>query len=230
MNDDNICIIVAVTIIILLLIGSGCGCYCMSCSNKDSFADVVKPTDNTLTNTLINNTPYNSLYTSPESGYIYTQPPGDVRAQEFAGTGQGTSGEFFPIQGRAAGVFMKNSGKNNSGLPSVDPGVIGGNFNYTGQMYNSSWIGFNNFGAPFSEDNSYLISGANQRVANSGQQSIYPAQQWLPHVQKDSVGFVTQDSDSMVPYGTSSIESSPGGKRFLQSKMVPNWKKIIGSF
>lgn len=174
---------------------------------------------------------YNSLYTSPESGYIYTQPPGDVRAQDFAGTGQGTSGEFFPIQGRAAGIFMKNSAYSNKTIPSLDPGIISGYPNYTGQTYNSSWIGFNDFGYPFSKSNgitdSYLVTGANERVLNSGQQGSLPVQDWLPKLAKDQYNFATQGSDAMVTCGSMNVNSCKGGKRFLDDKMKPQWKKII---
>lgn len=226
MNDnDTVMVFIAVIILFLFIGGCGGGCYYYS-SKKccDDFTNIESSSG-------YSSPLYNSLYTSPESGYIYTQPPGDVKAQEFAGSGQGTSGEFFPIQGRAAGTFMKNSANSNLSLPSLDEGVIGGQPNYTEQTFSSRWIGFNNFGSPFSDQNtysdSYLIDGGNQRVLNSGQKGDLPAQDWFPIVQKDSMGFATQASDAMVPYGTLSVNKSPGGRRFLKSKMSPRWKTVI---
>jgi hypothetical protein len=195
---------------------------------------------------------YNPLYVSPDDSlpgsYIYTQSMGDTKAQAAGDSGQGTNGGFLPLQGIGAGVFMKNSSNQNLSLMSPNPGLIGGQPNYTDQQFSSAWIGFNNFGTPFQNErgpeindkdytDSYLIDGANQRVTNSGQKSTnLECQEWDPKVKKDSKGFCTQSSDAVVDCdaGTEENENNnldicmkQGSIRFLESKMLPQWMKVL---
>jgi hypothetical protein len=115
---------------------------------------------------------YNALYTNR---YQYTQPPGDVKAQQYAGSGEGTKGAYFPLQGVGAGVHMMNSTPDNSTKQSMFPGIISGGPNIEKKPITTDWIGFNSF--PYSQMpenaqnvyNSYLITGANERVCNPGQ-------------------------------------------------------------
>jgi hypothetical protein len=193
------------------------------------------------------NSQYNALYTSPDlhefGSYLYTQPPGDPEAQAMGQSGQGTSGEFLPLQGIGAGVYMKNSSKDNKAIPSPNVGQIGGQPNYTTQQYSSRWNGFNDFGAPFDTQsgpeifdsnytNSYLISGTNERVTNSGQRSDSTrCQDWYPVLQKDSAGFCVQGSDAMVdcvdPDRNVLTCDGQGAKRFLDSKMKTRWERLL---
>jgi hypothetical protein len=183
---------------------------------------------------------YNPLYTSPDirspGSFIYTQPMGDVDASAYASASEGTSGGFLPLQGRAAGVFMKNSSAENLALPSKDIGNIGGFPNYTGNTQTSRMTaGFNDIGAPFQDSpgiedkdfsNSYLLDGANRRVCNSGQKCPnLPAQDWWPTVKKEPNGFALQASDAMVFNDPNDPE--PGIQRFLRSKFTPQWKSIF---
>lgn len=236
--------IVFFIIIIILIISFGCWKYC----NNEQFESIMNniSTDSGLL--------YNPLYTSPNiispGSFIYTQPQGDTNAANYGKAIQGTSGSFLPLQGRAAGVFMKNSGNDNTALPSKDKGNIGGYPNYTDQVQTSRvTAGFNNFGAPFEmekgpqlEDkdysNSYLIDGANQRTCNSGQKCPnLPAQDWWPTIKKGNSGFATQASDAMVEcemdsptgMGSKSIQEckGKGAERFLKSKYEPRWLSVF---
>ncbi len=185
---------------------------------------------------------YNALYTSPDpqspGSFMYTQPPGDVDAQMFGSSGQGTSGGFLPLQGRATGTFMKNSSTDNLSLPSPIKGKIGGGENYMKQQFSSRWNGFNNFGSPFSlqkgpaindenYSNSYLIDGGNMRVMNSGQKGQLPCQYWWPTVKKGVHGFCTQGSDAIVTCETRDIAKCRDGDRFLKDKFRARWKKVV---
>lgn len=238
-NSDCCAIIFIIIFFIIMLSLIGCGCAYRY--NPDTFANTFGMTPKGIN---LDSRPYNALYTSPDysspGSFMYTQPPGDTNAQQYGRSGQGTNGEFFPIQGRAAGTFMQNSAQNNLTLPSSNVGKIGGGENYTKQQFSSRWNGFNNFGSPFSlqrgpaiendkYSNSYLIDGANQRVLNSGQKGNLPAQQWWPTVKKGSHGFCTQDSDAMVPCSSRTISSckGQGGERFVKNKFRPQWKKVI---
>lgn len=183
---------------------------------------------------------YNSAYTSPDlsmnGSFLYTQPPGDVRAQEFGRSGQGTSGSFFPIQGNGAPTYMKNSAPNNLAIPSPDPGQIGGQDNYTTKLFTTGMNGFQNFGSPFAfqrgpqvfEDNysnSYLITGGNQRVRNPGESRrgnlALECGSWWPTV-----------GGSNCVNGNSDLPDCKEGNvekcvRFLQEKMTPEWMKVV---
>lgn len=229
-SDSDCCVIIFFVIFLLVLLSLiGCGCK----KYYDTFA-------NTSNEKSERN--YNALYTSPNQNirgsYLYTQPPGDTAAQNFGRSGQGTSGEFFPIQGRAAGTFMKNSSLDNLAIPSSRSGKIGGQDNYTTQEFSSRWVGFNNFGSPFSLQrgpavenenfsNSYLINGGNQRVNNSGQKGKLPCQNWWPSVQRDSKGFCTQGSDAIVSCSSRNIDDCQDGNRFLKEKNEARWRKVI---
>jgi hypothetical protein len=183
---------------------------------------------------------YNPLYTSPDirspGSFFYTQPPGDTDAQDFAGTGQGTNGEFFPIQGRAAGVFMKNAADDNTALPSINTGVIGGFPNYNGKDETTSWIGFNNFGYPFNDkpnmiSNSYLIQGANKRVADPGRKAegLDCPDGW-PVVEKGENGYCTINNDAMETCDSANRtpqNCGQAGQRFLRNKTDPQWMKVM---
>jgi hypothetical protein len=186
---------------------------------------------------------YNALYTSPDDGFLYTDPPGDPKAQAYGHSGEGTSGEFLPLQGLGAGVYMKNTATNNKILPSPNPGQIGGQPNYTTQKFSSRWNGFNDFGAPFDQQtgpethnynytNSYLIDGANERVTNSGQKSSSTkCQSWYPALKKDNKGFCVQASDAMVECDQPNQNiwncRGQGADRFVESKMQPRWEKVF---
>ncbi len=223
-----------------------CKCGRNNCECGDSHSSS-KPKKETFVNNKTSNT-YNALYTTPnkyESGYFkYTQPPGDVKAQKYAKTGQGTSGSFFPLQGNGAQIMMANSSSNNDASPSVHKGKIGGHPNYTEKEF-TSWInGFNNFGSPFSHmkqsattddhySNSYLIDGSNERVENAGQKGHLKCSDWWPHLEKNEAGFCTTANDAMVnckpdEHQAKSIQSclEQGGNRFVNSKMMPRWQKI----
>ena len=168
--------------------------------------------------------------------FLYTQPPGDVKAQAFGNSGQGTSGGFLPIQGHGAPTFMKNSAPNNLAIPSPDPGQIGGQDNYTTKLFTTELNGFQNFGSPFAfqrgpqifadnYSNSYLLDGGNQRVRNPGESKqgnlALECGSWWP-----SVG----GSDCVN--GNSDLPACEEGNiekcvRFIQEKMMPGWKKVV---
>lgn len=244
-NNECFAIFLLVLFIIIIIAILSTSCYkyygyrqtCIQ-NEKETFSSFnPKPKDYKITDN------YNALYTSPVDGILYTQPPGDVAAQEYAGTNQGTSGEFFPLQGRAAGTFMKNSSMENLALPSQNAGIIGGGANYMEQDMASNWIGFNNFGSPFqgktgpavnTDDysDSYLIDGSNKRVLNSGQQGLLPAQNWWPKVKKNDKGYALQTSDAMVTCNTDphSIEScKQAGQEYLKFKFEPEYAKVLGN-
>lgn len=236
-----------VLIVILILLGIGGGCwYGYNEGFESDFGN--SPLSINLKSNL-----YNALYTSPDlsspGSYLYTKPPGDIKAQAYGRSGEGTSGEFFPIQGIGAGVYMKNSSNGNLAVPSPNAGKIGGQPNYTKQEFSSSWIGFNKFGFPFdlqrgaevnndNYTNSYTLSGANERVCNSGQKCPnLRAQDWWPTIKKGPHGFATQGSDAMVPCKTVNQYGEPnrninsckgqGANRFLRDKMGARWKKVL---
>lgn len=242
MGDDNydsgeICFIVFIVLfLIILLVIIGGGCAYKYKNPSESFT-------NAVSGFLSGGQNYNALYTSPNSNhpgsFSYTQPPGDVKAQEYGRSGQGTNGGFLPLQGMSAGTFMLNSSTDNLALPSPNPGKIGGQANYTTQEFDSSWVGFNDFGFPFNKQkgpkvndnnysNSYTIDGANQRVSNPGQKSDLPCENWWPTLKKGSHGYCTQGSDAMVPCKSRNINDclGSGGLRFVESKLKPQWKKL----
>lgn len=240
----GIAFLVIFILIIIIIISLGCWKYC----NHEQFESITQGTSDALKKALNSGILYNPLYTSPDirspGSFIYTQPPGDTDAMSYGHQGEGTSGAFLPLQGRAAGVFMKNSSNDNLSLPSKEIGNIGGYPNYTDQIQTSAVTsGFNDFGAPFQNkqgpqlgdddySNSYLIDGSNQRVCNSGQKCPnLPAQNWWPNVQKGSHGFATQASDAMVPCNSvpQSIENckGQGSERFLRSRYAPRWISVM---
>lgn len=236
-GDNEIVAFVVVLLFIVVIFAVAGGCWYAYAPESFAMPEEL-PMDANLTgyNTSGYNpmTGYNPLYTSPDlrdpGSFLYTQPPGDTSAQAYGGSGQGTSGEFLPLQGKGAGTFMKNSARSNLAAPSPDPGTIGGGRNYTTQTYSPSWIGFNNFGTPSAPTNSYLLSGANERVCNSGQKcDALRAQDWWPRVQKGPKGFTTQGSDAMVPCHSRTVNDcfGEGGRRFLKDKMGARWKKVV---
>jgi len=183
---------------------------------------------------------YNANYTSPDlnmnGSFLYTQPPGDVRAQEFGRSGQGTSGSFFPIQGNGAPTFMKNSAPNNLAIPSPDPGRIGGQDNYTTKFFTTGLNGFQNFGSPFAfqggpqifddnYSNSYLINGGNQRVRNPGESrnanQALECGSWWPSVGGSNC--VNGNSD-LPACNEGNLEKCA---RFIKEKMTPEWMKVV---
>ena len=185
---------------------------------------------------------YNALYTSPdldaEGSYLYTQPMGDVNAQIYSGSGQGTSGGFLPLQGHGAPTYLKYTNSQNLSLPSADVGKIGGQPNYTGKMFTTDMNGFNNFGYPFSNQkgpqvydenysNSYLITGYNERVRNPGQP-----------VKSNKVlkcgDFWPNATGRNCTNGNSDLKACKEGfldqcYRFIQYKMIPEWERLINS-
>ena len=235
-------IIVIVVIFLLALIIGGCS-YC--CKDMEGFQSTKTPSPQDVQMMAQAGSLYNPLYTSPDirspGSFIYTQPMGDVDAGDYAMAAEGTSGGFLPLQGRAAGVFMKNSSNDNLALPSKEIGNIGGFPNYTQQVQTTRMSGFNDFGAPFQDrkglgndnySNSYLLDGANHRVCNSGQKCPnLPAQDWWPTVKKGEDGFALQASDAMVLCNAKnkSVENckGQGAQRFLESKFTPRWKSIF---
>lgn len=246
-NENCVSItLIVIFIILIIIIICWCShrCYKNYYTVDDEYSTEIKEPFTNDKKTL-----YNPLYTSSDikqlGGFMYTQPPGDVDASMYAMTNQGTNGEFLPLQGRQAGVFMKNSAQDNTALPSNEIGMIGGYPNYTDQVQTSAvTAGFNDFGNPFqmtkgaqleSADysNSYTIDGANRRVCNPGQRCPnLMSQDWWPHIKKGVHGFSTQASDAMVecksPKGDS-VENckNQGGMRFLRSKMEPRWKSVF---
>ena len=136
---------------------------------------------------------------------------------------------------------MKNSSRDNLALASSYSGMIGGQPNYTEEPFSTAWLGFNNFGFRRGGDeitNSYLISGDNERVTNSGQKSdTTPCQQWDPKLEKDSSGFCVQASDAIVdckktdPNGDEidkahHVSLQKGFRRFVEYKNLPQWMKV----
>jgi hypothetical protein len=240
-NGNNKCAFIGVSVIAFLIIAALIAVY----FNKKKCKCETSPKKETFVNSKVSNR-YNALYTSPDkrdAGYFkYTHPPGDVNAQKYAGTGQGTSGSFFPLQGHGSQIMMAHSYSDNKAGSSNHPGKIGGGPNYT-QKHFTSWInGFNDFGSPFSNmetpattddhySNSYLVNGNNVRVENAGQKGDLKCGDSWPHLEKNGSGFCTTANDAMVncePSGqqANSIQSCSGGNRFVISKMKPNWKKV----
>jgi hypothetical protein len=183
---------------------------------------------------------YNANYTSPnlnmQGSFLYTQPIGDIRAQAYGGSGQGTSGGFLPLQGSGAATFMKNSNPDNLATMSIDSGIIGGQNNYTGKLFTTEMNGFNSFGYPFSNNigaqiydenysNSYLINGGNERVRNPGESvkenKSLKCGDWWPEVTGDE-----------CTSGNSDLNDCKQGIvdkciTFIKSKMTPEWKKVM---
>ena len=175
----------------------------------------------------------NPLYTSDNirapGAVLYTQPPGDVKAQEFAGSGAGTNGEYMPLQGRAAGLFMRNSTTDGMALGSNSTGRIGGYPNYVGEDAALDWIGFNDFGTPKRPTNSYLIQGANERVANPGSKSdgLQCPDTW-PQTFATPSGYCLQGSDLLATCDGSQISDCPDSKAYLAFKNASQWQKVMG--
>lgn len=226
MSESNCGLIVLVVILFIFIImgsiGGGCYCYSKNLEVSEKFEE--SKSEGVL---------YNPLYTSPDlsspGAFRYTQPPGDTQAQQYSGNGQGTSGEFLPLQGRAAGTFMKNSSNGNLALPSTKNGMIGGFPNYTQQDETPAWIGFNDVGIPGEIANSYLVEGATQRVLNPGQQGVLPASKWWPALNKNVQGFAVQASDDLVGCDKQDLADCPNSERFLKSKYEPMWKGVVSS-
>lgn len=198
-----------------------CNCN-KSCNCKEHFTDTKR----------LNN--YNALYTDK---FLYTQPPGDVKAQEYGGSGQGTRGEFLPLQGIGAGIHMRNSTRENRVIDSPFGGVISGQTNMEDKPVSTRWIGFNNF--PYSEEeskdwasNSYLLEGANERVCNPGQKCPeLPCADWWPRLHKDQDGFCVQGSDSMVDCKGQNRNintcQGQGGQMFVDYKNQDQWRHVV---
>lgn len=235
-HDDPNAILIFFLVFFLLFIIIGCGCgggyYYHNYHCKDNFEDFeLKQGTQNIPNV---DHSYNALYTDK---FHYTEPPGDVAAQEYAGSGQGTRGEFLPLQGLQAGTFMKNSAENNRALPSRNTGIIGGQANYTTKDMTDAWIGFNNFplppGDPKEASNSYLIESANARVCSPGQRcNNLPAPEWYPVIKKDNKGFAVQGSDLLVTCTApnKSITTCEEGQRFVRYKNEPEYRKVMNSF
>ena len=170
---------------------------------------------------------YNPLYTSPDSeenGYIhYSQPSGDIDAQDYGHSGQGTSGGWLPLQGNGAQIMMAHSSKSNHSIPTFEKGEIGGQDNYTGKKFTTWLNGYNNFGGMPKDEysNSYLIDGANQRVTNAGQNGPLKCNDGWPTTKKNSNGYCTISNDALVQ-----CDHKECALRFLKSKMEPRWKKV----
>lgn len=259
-NTDagEIALFVLLVFFLLLLIGGSCGGgyyyyqnnknNCCSCSSKKQdnasgcpkcgLNDVNEEPDTaleTFTNIMTGDKHpdkdenYNALYTDK---YIYTSPPGDVAAQHFANSGQGTKGAFLPLQGVGAQTYMANSTDSNFAASSPFSGKIGGQPNYTTDEYTTRWIGFNSF--PFEENqieatNSYTISGANERVCNPGQKCNLKCEDWFPRLHKDSEGYCVQGSDSMVNCSSRNVNNCEGHgkKEFIDYKNQPIYKTVL---
>lgn len=189
---------------------------------KESFANENKKGFYRKTNPLYN------------TGILYTQPPGDVKAQKQAGVGQGTDGSYFPLQGNGAQIMMLNSDDQNQMIPSKNDGSIGGYPNYTDKILTSWMNGFNNFGKPFIKhksatkntdySNSYLIDGSNERVENPGQDGHLKCQDWWPKLNRNSQGVCTTDNSSIAT--CKNALSCGDTQRFIESKMNPQWKNF----
>lgn len=238
---ESMIVIIFFILLLILLFAGGCGgsyyvyqkskgsCACENSSDHKKESFIGRSSEDDIESN------YNALYTDT---YQYTQPQGDVNAQQYARSGQGTEGSFLPLQGVGAGIHMKNSTNENQVIPSPFKGVIGGQPNLTEKEYSTRWIGFNNFGYPFEEkpeeiSNSYSISAANQRVCNSGQKCPnLPCQDWWPSVSRTNE-FCTQGSDAMVECNTvpQNINTckGKGGTRFEISQNTPQWKKVMQS-
>lgn len=251
-NGGNDFFVILVTLFFfILLIGScgGGGYYyyyyikhpsCARGINQESIGNMNNPDTNynndlnkveTFADTSSSNN-YNPLYTNK---YIYTQPPGNTDAQRHAGSGQGTKGEFLPLQGKGAQVYMKNTAENNKLLPTPTKGKIGGQPNYTTKPETSAWIGFNSF--PYNPDdpmieNSYTIDGANQRVLNPGQRGNLPAPDWWPTVKKNNKGYAVQGSDLLVTCTApinQNINTCEEGKNFVIYKNMTQAERLMNN-
>lgn len=225
-EDPIVIILIVVFLFLILAAGCGGGYYYTQCKCND---------DELFTN--LNQMPskesrYNALYTDK---YLYTQPPGDVQAQKFASSGQGTRGGFLPLQGIGAQTYMKNTVSNNHIKPTANTGKIGGQPNFTDKDATTSWIGFQNF--PYPDDNtfqsnSYLIEGANERVCNPGQRcESLPSPDWWPIVKKDNKGFSVQGSDLLVTCTKpdKGINNCAEGDKFVRYKNEPEYKKVLNA-
>lgn len=214
--------------IILLIIFGGCGggYYYYQCKKKGESGKQCKCEETFEDMPLEEST--NPLY---NTGFLYTQPSGDVMAQYHGQSGQGTDGEYLPLQGQQAGTFMKNSSVSNGILPTPNNGEIGGYPNYTTKNFDLSWIGFQNFpGSP--ETNSYLIQGANERVCNPGQKcDNLSSPNWWPTVKKDNKGYAVQGSDLLATCSsaTPNINTCEEGRAFTQFKNEDQYKKVLNN-
>lgn len=236
MENENILIIFLILFLIIIIFAGGCGgYYYYSFNGKQEFKDIVNFAANHIGTNKQHKSLYNSLYTNK---YNYTSPPGDVNAMKYSNMGQGTKGEFLPLQGIGAQTFMKNSTPDNYAMPTVTKGNIGGYPNYTEKDESVRWIGFNNFPYenPHQTDdlsNSYTITGANQRVCNPGQKcDNLPCQPWWPNVKKSNAdGYCTQGSDALVTCTVDhkNVNNCPEGERFVTYKNEPQWKKVVNS-
>jgi len=227
-NSSDALAITIIVIIIILIVAGGCAggyykyrmnsCDCGTCDHCSKEQFVNGPPGGLPLNK------YNALYTDK---IRYTQPMGDLGAQRAAGSGQGTEGNFIPIQGIGAGAHMKSSDQENRVIPGPYPGKIGGQANITLEEMSTRWIGFNNFGLPFDTlgdkdhtSDSYLIEGANQRVSNPGQNAQLPCPGWWPTVKK-SGDYCIQSSDIML--------TQPDLELLNKIKEEPQWKKVMNN-
>ena len=164
---------------------------------------------------------YNPLYTNR---YQYTQPPGDVRAQVYGGVGQGTRGSYFPLQGIGAGIHMARSTMDNQIKKPIFPGKIGGAPNYEDKPMTTEWIGFNSFPETNSNriTNSYLITGANQRVCNPGQQcpGNMPCSKFWPGAEKAKGNYCLQASDLLLV----------NPNKFTRIKQEPQYERVLRAY
>lgn len=175
----------------------------------------------------------NPLYvsTDPNSPHYvpYIQPPGDRKAQEAAGSGLGTGGTFFPLQGNGAQIMMAHSNDDNKAVVSHKKGKIGGYPNYTGHTFNPWYLGQNDFGSHGKLSNSYLIDGANQRVANNGQKGTHCDDFW-PQAEKDNKGFCMTANSGIAHCNIDRLDNlvkCQNGVKFLEYKNKPQWKRVM---
>jgi hypothetical protein len=173
----------------------------------------------------------NPLYVSdnPKSPHFvpYTQPPGDKKAQKHAGSGQGTSGGFFPLQGNGAQLMMINSNEDNSTVSSNKSGKVGGYPNYTDEHFTSWSYGVNDFGSNGKISNSYLIDGANNRVTNNGQEGETSCDDFWPQAKKDKQGFCTTGNSSIAHCNGKNLLDCKEGIRYAEYKMKTQWEKVV---
>lgn len=240
-NDGGFSIFVffLLFLFLILLIGGSCtggyyyyqkynsspyqNCSCCENSKIDHFADV-RPNNNPESD-------YNALYTNK---YVYTQPMGDTKAQAHGNSGQGTKGEFLPLQGKGAPIHMMRSTKENRVIKGPFDGVLGGQSNLEMKKMTPRWLGFNSF--PYQDENSqwqsdsYLITGANERVCNPGQKcENLPCPDWWPHLTKKD-GYCVQDSDLLVNCkGENRNINTCDSKKFVEAKNESQWRKVMNN-
>lgn len=229
---DGVLIFFIVFFLLLLLLGGCGGGYYYYQSNRPCDCESKCKCAEQFTDTSSRLNTYNGLYAN---NFLYTQPPGDTRAQEFGSSGQGTLGEFLPLQGIGAGIHMKNSTKDNRIIEGPFGGVIGGQKSLENKPMSTRWIGFNNY--PETEEskwesNSYLISGFNERVCNPGQKCPdLPCADWWPTLHKDKDGFCVQASDSMVDCKSipKNIDTcvGQGAEDLIKYKNQSQWRHVL---